>query len=102
MILTKNKGISEGVTNIFIENMNKLSLYERPLHCTDAKRDIVYIKSDKSDDNSKAEWYKDDENIKLKEAIKKITHALALFSQSGCSQKSIQIGKTMLKNRRNI
>jgi len=75
MILTKNKGISEGVTNIFIENMNKLSLYERPLHCTDAKRDIVYIKSDKSDSNSKAEWYKDDENIKLKEAIKKITHA---------------------------
>ena len=45
LLVTKNKGITEGVSNIFIENMNKLSLYERPMHCTDTKRETVYIKS---------------------------------------------------------
>ena len=39
---TKSKGLTDGLTNIFIENMNKLSLYQRPLHCIDIKRDIIY------------------------------------------------------------
>jgi len=43
---TKNNGITEGVSKIFIKNMNKLSLYERPIHCTDVKRETVYIKSE--------------------------------------------------------
>ena len=64
LLVTKNKGLSEGVSNIFIENMNKLSLYERPMHCTDPKREVVYIKND--------EWEKDEENKKLKAAIKKV------------------------------
>ena len=41
---TKTKGITEGLSNVFIENMNKLSVYERPLHCTDTKRETLYIK----------------------------------------------------------
>ena len=36
--LTKTKGLEQGLSNVIIENMNKLSLYERPMHCTDAKR----------------------------------------------------------------
>jgi len=64
LLLTKNKGINEGVSNIFIENINKLSLYERPLHCTDPKRETVYIKNDK--------WEKDTNNSLFKEALKKI------------------------------
>ena len=44
--LTKKKGITEGLSNVFIENMNKLSLYERPLHCTDPQQETVYIKCD--------------------------------------------------------
>ena len=32
--------------------MNKLSLYERPMHCTDKKRETMYIKNQ--------EWAKDD------------------------------------------
>ena len=27
-------------------NMNKLSIYQRPLHCTDVKRETLYIKED--------------------------------------------------------
>ena len=63
--VTKNKGLIEGISNIFIENMNKLSIYERPLHCTDVKRETLYIKDN---DN----WEKDDDKTKIKAAIKNI------------------------------
>tara|TARA_Y100000389_G_scaffold76400_1_gene73063 strand:+ start:7673 stop:8599 length:927 start_codon:yes stop_codon:yes gene_type:complete len=69
LLLTKEKGLSEGVSNIFIENMNKLSLYERPLHCTDAKREILYIKSE----DSESKWERDDDNLKLKTALKQVS-----------------------------
>lgn len=71
LLTTQNKGISEGVSDIFIENMNKLSLYERPIHCTDVKGEIVYIKSD--DDGEKVGWKLDDQNRELKEALQKIS-----------------------------
>lgn len=71
LIVTRDKGISEGVSNIFIENMNKLSLHERPMHCTDMKRETVYIKCDNDKDDG---WSRDDENKNLKEAISKVTH----------------------------
>tara|TARA_X000000950_G_scaffold267681_1_gene344425 strand:+ start:881 stop:1801 length:921 start_codon:yes stop_codon:yes gene_type:complete len=73
LLLTKNKGINEGISNIFIENMNKLSLYERPIHCTDTKRETVYIKSD-GDNGDNPKWEKDIENEKLKKAIKNVAH----------------------------
>jgi hypothetical protein len=72
LLLTKDKGIDEGISNIFIENMNKLSLYERPMHCSDTKRETVYIKSENNDSDSK--WEKDKENTKLKKAIKNVAH----------------------------
>ena len=72
LLLTKDKGINEGISNIFIENMNKLSLYERPMHCSDMKRETVYIKSENNDSDSK--WEKDKENTKLKKAIKNVAH----------------------------
>tara|TARA_Y100000389_G_scaffold64346_1_gene60407 strand:- start:6707 stop:7705 length:999 start_codon:yes stop_codon:yes gene_type:complete len=62
---TKNKGLTEGLSNIFIENMNKLSLYERPLHCTDNKRETLYIKDNDS-------WEKDNNKDKIKDAIKSL------------------------------
>jgi len=60
---TKHHGLAEGLSNIFIENMNKLSVYQRPMHCTDTKRETLYIK----DDNN---WSKDGAKEKLKKAIK--------------------------------
>ena len=61
---TKTNGLSEGLSNAIVENMNKLSIYERPMHCTDLKREILYIK----DDNI---WSKDEYKNKLKKIIKK-------------------------------
>lgn len=73
LFLTKNRGITEGITNIITKNMNKLSLYERPLHCTDVKRETVYIKSE-GEDGENPQWEKDNEQDKLKKAIKDATY----------------------------
>jgi len=42
--LTKNKGLEIGLSNAIIQTISKLSLFERPLHCTDPKRETLYIK----------------------------------------------------------
>ena len=64
LMLTREKGQSEGISNIIIENINKLSLYERPLHCTDKKREILYIKN--------KEWEKDENKQQINKAVKRI------------------------------
>ena len=66
LLVTKDKGLAEGITNIFIENMIKLPLTERPLHCTDAKREIIYVKNEN--------WEKDENQEHLKNAIKKVSN----------------------------
>ena len=50
-------GYVEGVSNIIIKNLNALDVDKRPMHCTDKKRDVVYVK----DDN---EWQKEQEDKK--------------------------------------
>ena len=61
---TKQNGLVQGLSKSIIENMNKLSIYERPMHCTDTKRETLYIKEDN-------EWKKDINKEKIKGAIKK-------------------------------
>jgi len=65
--LTKTKGLEKGITQVIMDNMNKLSVYERPLHCTDTKRETLYIK-----ENDK--WEKDKDKTKIKEVIKKTSN----------------------------
>ena len=65
LMLTKEKGLADGISNIFIESMNKLPLNQRPLHCTDIKRETLYIKNET--------WEKDTNNEKIKDAIKKVS-----------------------------
>ena len=68
LLTTRDKGLSEGLSNVFIENMNKLSIYERPLHCTDVKRETLYIK-----DNNV--WEKDEDKSRIKTALREISCA---------------------------
>jgi hypothetical protein len=65
---TGRTGYIEGISNIIIKNLNKLEQHLRPLHCSDAKREILYIK-----DND--EWTKEsnDKPI-LTKAIKTIAN----------------------------
>lgn len=62
---SRTQGLEAGLTNVIIENMNKLSLYERPIHCTDTKRETLYIKDDDK-------WEKDKDKTKIKEALKSL------------------------------
>ena len=64
LLTTREKGQVQGISNIIIENINKLSLYERPLHCTDKKRETLYIKNQ--------EWEKDDNREYIGKALKKV------------------------------
>ena len=60
-------GYVEGISNLIIEKLNGMDIYKRPIHCSDAKREIMHIK-----DNDV--WAKDSENNdKLRLAIKHIT-----------------------------
>ena len=59
-------GYIEGISNIIVKNLKALDITERPIHCTDKKRETMYIK----DENK---WEKEDDNKKkLKKVIKKI------------------------------
>ncbi len=63
---TARLGYSEGVTRIFINGLNELDVNKRPIHCSDAKRETLYIKD-------QDEWTKDDTNkTKLSKAIKTV------------------------------
>ena len=64
LLTTKEKGQTQGISNIIIENMNKLSLYERPMHCTDKKRETLYVKNNI--------WEKDDNKEYINKALKSV------------------------------
>ncbi len=60
-------GYVEGISNIIIDKLNEMDVYKRPIHCSDAKREIMHIK-----DNDV--WAKDTpNNDKLRLALKHIT-----------------------------
>lgn len=65
LITTRDKGLSEGLSNIIIDNMNKLSIYERPMHCTDIKRETLYIKNT-------AEWEKDEKRVLIDRLLRQV------------------------------
>jgi len=58
-------GYVEGISNIIVKNLNELDVSQRPVHCTDKKRETMYIKDEDK-------WEKDEENSKIKKAIKKV------------------------------
>ena len=59
-------GYVEGISNIITTNLKALDISQRPVHCTDKKRETMYIK----DEN---QWSKEDDNkTKLRKAIKSI------------------------------
>lgn len=63
---TGRKGYIEGISNIFLKNLNDLEDHMRPLHCSDPKREILYVK-----DNDKWEKETDNKPI-LTKAIKTV------------------------------
>jgi hypothetical protein len=59
-------GYVEGISKIIVKNLNNLDETIRPVHCTDKKRETMYVKD-------QGEWSKEDDNkTRLKKAINKI------------------------------
>jgi hypothetical protein len=59
-------GYVEGISNIITKNLKALDVTQRPIHCTDKKREVVYIKDEDK-------WEKEDnDKKKLRKAIKKV------------------------------
>jgi hypothetical protein len=61
-------GYVEGISKIIVKNLNTLDETIRPIHCTDKKRETMYIKDE-------GQWEKEDDNkTKLKKVVKKVAN----------------------------
>jgi len=61
-------GYIEGISNIIVKNLKALDITERPIHCADKKREVIYIKD-------KDKWEKEDEDKKkLRKVIKRVAY----------------------------
>ncbi len=61
-------GYVEGISNIIIKNLKEMDVHKRPVHCSDSKREVMYIKDEDK-------WEKENENkLKLRKAIKRVAN----------------------------
>jgi len=60
-------GFINGLSSIIVKKLNSLDETKRPIHCTDAKREVLYVKDEDK-------WEKELENKKIRKAIKHIAH----------------------------
>jgi len=69
-------GYVKGMSNILINNLQKTDLYKRPVHCSDVKRDTLYVKENN-------EWERDGpDNPKMVNAVLAVEHKnVALVSE---------------------
>ena len=66
-------GYVEGISNIILQNLRQLDVCKRPIHCTDAKREVIHVK----DTNA---WQREsEEKPVLTDAIKHIAHKNVLM-----------------------
>ena len=63
---TAQLGFIDGISKIFIDNLKQLNIYQRPIHCTDAKKEIMYIKDQDV-------WISDHNDEKLRGAIQEVS-----------------------------
>ena len=64
---TGKLGYEEGISQIFINGLKELDVSKRPIHCTDVKREKLYIR----DSNI---WEKDQEQEHLRKAVRKVAN----------------------------
>lgn len=64
---SRSNGLVQGISNVMIRGLKELDIYKRPIHCTDVKRDTMYIKD-------KEKWEKDEKHEKIKNTIIKIAN----------------------------
>jgi hypothetical protein len=65
--VTKEDGLASSISNIILKRLNELDIHKRPIHCTDLKREIIYIKDEEK-------WVKDNEKAKMRASINDIAN----------------------------
>jgi hypothetical protein len=60
-------GFVQGISKIFMDNLKQLGVNERPIHCTDVKRETMYIKDEDK-------WTKETDDSKLQKAIQTVSY----------------------------
>ena len=60
-------GFVSGISKIFLDNLKQLGVNERPFHCTDTKRETMYIKDEDK-------WHKEADDSKLQKAIQTVSY----------------------------
>ena len=60
-------GFVAGISKIFLDNLKQLGVNERPFHCTDTKRETMYIKDEDK-------WTKEADDSKLQKAIQTVSY----------------------------
>ena len=69
-------GYIDGISNIIIKNLKALDITKRPVHCTDKKRETMYVKNEDK-------WEKDEEQKTMRKVVRKIAcknqNSLQLF-----------------------
>jgi hypothetical protein len=63
---TGQLGFVGGISKILMDHLKELGIHERPIHCTDLKRETVYIKENN-------EWNKETDDTKMRSAIQEVT-----------------------------
>jgi len=66
-IQTGELGFVDGLSRVMIERINNMDLYNRPIHCTDLKRETLYIKDAEK-------WEKDADKEQLRKAVKGVAY----------------------------
>ena len=59
-------GFVNGISKIIMDNLKQLNICDRPIHCSDAKRETMYIKDDDK-------WEKEEDTKKLTSAIQLVS-----------------------------
>ena len=65
LLYSKKNGLVQGISNVMIRGLKELDIYKRPIHCTDKKRETMYIKD-------KEKWEKDETHEIMKNTIEMI------------------------------
>jgi len=60
-------GFVDGISNIITAKLKALNVTERPIHCTDKKREVLYVKDEDK-------WEKDEEKKKIRKVVKKVAN----------------------------
>jgi hypothetical protein len=63
---TAQLGFVSGISKILMDNLKQLGVNERPIHCTDTKRETMYIKEENK-------WTKEPDDSKLQKAIQTVS-----------------------------